>query len=63
MLKTSNKLLAGNLISASKSIIINGIDDNSKVSKAKTKAKRSSGNNKKTTKSNILIKFENHDFF
>lgn len=49
------------LMSFGKSTIINWVGGNSKVGKAKDKAKSSSNKNQKIIKSTILIKFKNHN--
>lgn len=52
-------------MSASKSNVINGISDNNKIGRAKTKARSFSGKNQIwiMAKSKFLIKSEKHDFF
>lgn len=63
MLRNSNEFLANNLISVSKSIIINRIGRGSKIDGAKSKAKCISRKNRKIAKSKILVKPENHYYF
>lgn len=63
MLRISKGFLASNLISSSKSIVIDGVNSNNEVGKAKIKVKYFSGKNWKIVKSKILVKSKNHNFF
>lgn len=51
------------MILTSENIIIDGVGNDSKVGRAKTKVKYFSKKNLKTTKSKILVRSKNHNCF
>lgn len=61
MVRTPKKSFTNNLILAGKDIVINGINYNNNVDKAKTKGKQFYRKNRKMTKSQIMVR--QNDFF